>query len=66
MPKLIAVQTASNCRWIRLDNRFFGIRPSSQPATPWRCVRPLQKPRSVTEEECASCEFWEPEDDDED
>ena len=57
MPKLIAVQTASNCRWIRLDNRFFGIRPSGEPTSPWRCVRLFEKPRSVTEEECARASF---------
>jgi hypothetical protein len=66
MPKLIAVQTASNCRWIRLDYRFFGITPPKQAMSPWRCVRPFEEPRSVMEEECAACEFWEPEDDYED
>ena len=64
MPKLGADQTASNCRWIRLDYRFFGITPSNAPVSPWRCVRPSGKPRSVTDEECGKCEFWEPEDDD--
>ena len=66
MAKLTAVQTASNCRWIRIDERFISISGSNRPISPWRCVRPFEEPRSVLEEECASCEFWEPEDDDED
>jgi hypothetical protein len=63
MSKLIAVQTASNCRWIRLDYGFLGIRTSSEPISPWRCVRPAGKLRNVTDEECSTCQFWEPEDD---
>jgi hypothetical protein len=63
MAKLTAVQTASSCRWIRLDYRFIGIRPQKEPVSPWRCVRPIREPRNVTEEECAVCKFWEPEDD---
>jgi hypothetical protein len=66
MPKLIAADTALNCRWIRLDYRFMGAASSDEPVSPWRCVRPVRPPRNVTEEECARCEFWEAEEDLED
>jgi hypothetical protein len=63
MEKLTAVQTAWNCRWVRLDYRFIGAAAPGEPVSPWRCVRPIQEPRNVTEEECAACEFWEAEED---
>jgi hypothetical protein len=61
MAKLTAVQTAPNCRWVRLDYRFLGIRLPAETISPWRCVRPYQTPRNVTDEECAACEFFEAE-----
>lgn len=52
-------QAPWNCRWSRLGHRFIGIPEQSQPEGLWLCVRPPSARRSVTEEECARCEFWE-------
>jgi len=49
-----------NCAWIRLGHRFAGIPERVQSDGLWLCVRPPRAPRSVTEEECEGCKFWEP------
>lgn len=50
-------QTPWNCRWGRFDYRFTGV-PNLEKSE-WLCVRPLSARRTVTEEDCAPCEFWE-------
>lgn len=53
------IQTAWNCRWSRLGYRLDAVLEHEQPESLWVCVRPPNARRSVTEEECATCECWE-------
>lgn len=60
------VQSPWNCHWARLAQRVVGIDEQEPPGDPV-CVRPRRgsltvecDPPSVTQEECAGCEFWEP------
>jgi hypothetical protein len=67
MPEIAekGVQFPWNCQWVRLASQFVGI--PEQAGDQWVCVRPRRgrltvecAPPYVTEEECARCEFWEP------
>jgi hypothetical protein len=52
------LQPIWDCRWSRPGYRLFGVEDQLQPEKLWVCVRAER--RSVTEEECASCPYWEP------
>jgi hypothetical protein len=56
------LQTIWDCRWSRPGHRFTGLAGDEQPEAIWVCVRKPGERRAVTDEECASCEFWEGED----
>jgi hypothetical protein len=67
MPEIAekGVQFPWTCQWVRLASQFVGI--PEQADDSWVCVRPRRgrltvecAPPYVTEEECARCEFWEP------
>jgi hypothetical protein len=61
--KDIDIQAPWNCRWVRIGHRFVGIPERDQGnGMWWLCVRPPNLPRYVTEDECAHCKFWEPDD----
>jgi hypothetical protein len=50
-----------NCRWSRVGHQVIGIPQEDQPEGLWLCARLSNLyPRHVTEEECAGCQFWEP------
>ncbi|MBI4265468.1 MAG: hypothetical protein HY657_13940 [Acidobacteria bacterium] len=51
-----------NCRWSRPGAQFFEMREREEPDNLWLCVRRFDGPRSVTEDACAACEHWEPDD----
>ena len=53
------IRTAWTCQWSRLGYRLSGVLAHEPPRSPWECVRSSDARRSVTEEECAKCEFWE-------
>jgi hypothetical protein len=59
--KDVEIQAPWNCRRVRVGHRFVSIPEESQREGMWFCLRPPGPPRYVTEEECARCEFWEPE-----
>ena len=48
-----------NCRWSHLGYRLDGVSDDQQPETLWVCVRQPPARRSVTDEECTKCAFWE-------
>lgn len=60
-PTTVAVQTIWDCRFSRPGYRLTGVADAEQPEAIWMCVRAGGR-RAVTEEECASCAHWEPED----
>ena len=52
------LQTIWDCRWSRPGYRLIGIEDHLQPEKLWVCVRAGGR-RSVTEEECENCPFWQ-------
>lgn len=54
-----SLHSAWNCRWSHLGYRLARVPEHEQPDSLWVCVRPPNPRRSVTEDECAKCEFWE-------
>jgi hypothetical protein len=50
-------QTIWDCKWSRLAYPF--VTEPRQPDSLWVCVRRDGPPRSVGEQECATCPFWE-------
>lgn len=51
------LQTLWDCRWGRPAYRLQGAADRDQSEGPWVCIRAGR--RTVTEEECERCEFWE-------
>lgn len=52
------LQTIWDCRWSRPGYRLISVEDHMQPEKLWVCTR-LGERRSVTEEECEDCPFWE-------
>jgi hypothetical protein len=51
-------QTAWECKWSRPGFRLAGVDESLQPESMWVCVRTGQR-RSVSDEKCDHCPYWE-------
>ena len=54
---IATLQTIWDCKWSRPGYRLFGVEDQLQPEKVWVCVRAER--RGVTEEECATCPYWE-------
>lgn len=54
------LQTIWDCRWSRFNHRPGGTRDLKPPDSLWVCVREPGIRRPVTEDECADCAYWEP------
>ena len=54
---IATLQTTWDCKWSRPGDRLFGIEDQLQPEQLWVCVRTER--RSVTDDECATCPYWE-------
>ena len=57
----MVMQPIWDCRWSRLGYFPSGIATSEPSSLPWVCVRPTATTvrRPVTEEECATCPYWQ-------
>lgn len=53
-------QVPWNCRWVRIGDRMVGIPERRHFDGFWLCLRTSGESRYVTEEECATCQFWVP------
>ena len=59
---VVDVQTPWECRWTCMANRVpRGTRRQQAQTVIWLCLRDGTR-RHVTDEDCESCECWEPED----
>ena len=59
--RVAVVQTPWDCRWSQPGHRLTGVDEDHQPEGRWVCTRsmPIGLRRTVTDEECATCEYWE-------
>lgn len=48
-----------NCRWSGVGYRLFGVQEGQPAEGLWVCRRPSNPRHSVTDKECAACEFWQ-------
>jgi hypothetical protein len=55
----MTLQTIWDCRWSRPGYRLTHVEEPDQPEALWMCVRTGVR-RPVTEEECAACPHWRP------
>jgi hypothetical protein len=58
---IATLQTVWDCRFSRPGFRLSGIAETLQPENRWVCTRNGRR-RSVTDEECEKCPYWEMED----
>lgn len=56
----LRTQSTWDCQWNRLGYRLTQVAEADQPEGLWVCVRHPDVRRSVADEDCADCEFWEP------
>ena len=53
-------QTMRECRWCQPQFRVQVSGEEDLANAPWECVRTAGQERPANEDECASCEHWEP------
>ena len=54
-------QTTWDCKWSRPGFRLAGLDESLQPESVWVCVRTGER-RSISDEKCDQCPYWEADD----
>lgn len=60
--RTIALQDMRGCRWSQPQFLADADADEVPLNAPWECVRIPGQERPVSEEECVTCEHWEPDD----